>query len=79
MVPKSYRMLVRGERISIIGIMTTNGILDIYIVHESADGDVFINFIEMCLLPHLMPFDGKNPNSIVILDNVLYSSCYACH
>lgn len=67
--PKSHRMLVRGERISVIGAMTVHGILDTYVVHGSSDGDAFLDFIEKCLLPHLMPFDGKNPNSIVIMDN----------
>lgn len=52
-----------------IGIMTVNGILDIHIVHGSADGDVFLDFVEKCLLPCLMLFDGKNPNSVVILHN----------
>jgi len=41
MTPRSHKMLIRGERISIIGIMTICGILDIHVVHGSADGDVF--------------------------------------
>ena len=64
--PSSFKMLVRGERISVIGIMTTNGILDF---HGTTDGAVFLEFIELCLLPCLMPFNGVNPNSVVILDN----------
>lgn len=31
--PKSCKMLIRGERISIIAIMTVSGILDMHIVH----------------------------------------------
>jgi len=26
-------------------------------------------FLQSTLLPHLMPFDGNNPHSVVILDN----------
>ena len=67
--PKSCRMLIRGERISIIGIMTVNGILDMHVVHGTSNGDVFLEFIEQYLLPCLMPYNGVNPNSVVILDN----------
>lgn len=45
--------------------MTINGLLDMHVNRGSTDGDIFI---EKCLLPCLMPFNGKNPNSIVILD-----------
>lgn len=31
--------------------------------------EVFCDFIERNLLPNLLPFDGTNSNSIVILDN----------
>lgn len=30
---------------------------------------MFIDFIQRVLLPHLMTFNGFNPNSIVVLDN----------
>ena len=29
----------------------------------------FCDFIENCLLPLLMPFNGSNPRSIVVIDN----------
>ena len=35
----------------------------------TVDDDKFYVFIQASLLPHLMPFDGSNPHSIVILDN----------
>lgn len=67
--PQSCHLLVRGEQISVIGIMTVKGILDLKIVRCTANGDVFLEFVEENLLPCLMPFNGSNPNSIVILDN----------
>ena len=67
--PRSFKMLVRGERLSVIGIMTINGILDFHVVNGTSDGDSFLEFVENYLLPCLMPFNGTNPNSIVILDN----------
>ena len=32
------------------------------------NGEVFYSFIEECLLPKLMPFDGFNPHSVVVMD-----------
>ncbi len=49
--------------------MTVHGVLDLKVVQETVTGEVFIDFIERLLLPHLMVFDGYNPNSVVILDN----------
>jgi len=33
------------------------------------DADCFFDFVRGTLLPHLQPFDGTNPRSVVILDN----------
>ena len=33
------------------------------------DGETFCEFIERCLQPQLLPYDGTNPRSVVILDN----------
>ena len=33
------------------------------------NGEKFIDFIEKCVLPTLMPFNGINARSIVIMDN----------
>ena len=49
--------------------MNTEGILSLKIVHGTVNGDEFLYFAQRDLLPTLMPFDGRNPNSIVILDN----------
>lgn len=49
--------------------MSTAGVLDCQIVRGSVDGDVFYNFVEKILLPYLMPFDGRNPNNVVVMDN----------
>ena len=49
--------------------MSTTTFLDCYTTEGTVDGDVFYRFVQSSLLPHLMPFNGTNPNSIVILDN----------
>ena len=65
----SVRLLSKGKRYSAIGIMSTSALLDCYVVEESVNGDVFYDFVQRSLLPLLMPFNGVNPNSIVVMDN----------
>lgn len=67
--PKSCQLLVRGERLSAIAAMTTKGIQSLKVVNDTVDGDTFIDFVQKDLLPILMPFNGTNCNSIVIMDN----------
>ncbi len=33
------------------------------------DGDVFYMCVQKYVLPHLMPYNGTNPHSVVIMDN----------
>ena len=39
--PQSMKMLIRGERLSVIAIMTINGVLDFHVVYGSTDGEEF--------------------------------------
>ena len=64
--PVSCKLLVRGERISAVIAMNEDGILAVKFVRGTVNGDEFLDFIQRDLLPSLMPFDGTNPNSIVI-------------
>ena len=66
---RSHKLLVRGERVSAIALMSCSGILDCRLVHGAVDGDTFYSFIQGSVLPHLMPFDGNNPHSVVVMDN----------
>ncbi len=58
----THKLLVRGERISAIAFMSVNGmlLLDCKTVKQTVNGDVFYDFVQATLLPHLMPFNGKN-------------------
>ena len=49
--------------------MSLAGLLDVYTFKGTATGEVFYNFVQTHLLPHLMPYNGINPHSVVILDN----------
>ena len=65
----SQKLLVRGKRVSAIAFMSVCGVLDLKIVEGTVDSDTYCDFVEKVLLPHLMPFDGTNPHSVVIVDN----------
>ena len=67
--PRDFHLKLRGKRYSAIGILTTEGIEDVHIVEQSVDGEVFLSFIRKYLLPIIMPFNGVNPKSVVVLDN----------
>ena len=41
-----------------------------YITTGSVNGEKFVEFFCRCVLPIIMPFDGQNPHSIVVMDNV---------
>lgn len=67
--PVTHRLCVYGKRLSAIGIMTCQQIEDVYIVERNVNADMFLQFLQRCLLPILLPFDGDNPRSVVVLDN----------
>ena len=66
---KAQRLLVRGEHLSCIVAMSLDGIVAIKVTTGSVDGDIFYDFVCTSLLPKHMPFDGKNENSVIVLDN----------
>ena len=67
--PYDHTLKLKGKRYSSIGIMTTEGIEYVHIVDETVDGDGFLLFVRKYLLPIIMPFNGLNPKSVVVLDN----------
>ena len=54
---------------SAIACMSIAGLLDVKTIIGTSDGDAFYDFVHTHLLPHLMPFNGTNPYSVIILDN----------
>ena len=67
--PVDHRILVRGTRYSAVPVMSVQGIHDVFLAEGSINGDRFEFFIRNFLLPVMMPFNGINPLSVVILDN----------
>ena len=69
LTPISYKLLVRGQRLSAIPVVTTRGIEDVFITNNSVNGDLFLQFVEQCLVPVLQLFNRSNARSVVIMDN----------
>ena len=67
--PKRFSFLSRGKHISAIACMSTAGLLDVKTHAGTVDGEVFYGFVQTRLLPKLMPYNGTNPHSVVVLDN----------
>ena len=66
---RSHKLLVQGKHLNAIAFMSVFGIIDCHIENGSVDGDQFYMCVQKYLLPHLMPFNGTNPHSVVIMDN----------
>lgn len=66
---QNHTMLVRGERVSAIAIMSLCGILDVSVRSGTTNSETFYEFTQTCLLPHLQPYNGLNRHSIVVMDN----------
>ena len=62
----SERLLVKfkGKRYSAIAGLHMGHMLDVYMTAENVKADTFCEYIECCLLPYLLPFNGTNPNSV---------------
>ena len=50
--PQKHTLLVRGEHVSGIGIISVNGLLDVSIVKGPVNGDTFYDFMLKYVLPH---------------------------
>ena len=69
MAARTHVLRVSGKRVSAIPVLTTRGIEDTFTTSNTVDGEKFEEFICQCVLPILLPFDGLNPRSVVIMDN----------
>ena len=67
--PVFHRFLHRGQRISIITALSTDGIVANEITKGTVNGETFLEFVHGSLIPNMLPFDGENPCSIVVMDN----------
>ena len=69
LTPVNYKFVCRGKRLSSIPVVTTRGVEDVFVTDKSVNGELFLQFVEHCLVPVLQPFNGSNARSVVIMDN----------
>ena len=67
--PVDLQLYRRGIHITAIAAMSCSGVIATSIVEDGVDGDEFQKFLEEKLSAVLLPFNGSNTNSIVIMDN----------
>ena len=63
-------IMVRGKRINVIAAISHDGVTAIECYKESIKTDNFLDFIRATLIPNMLPFDGYNNNSVLIMDNL---------
>ena len=66
---KNSLIISRGQRVNAIAAITQQGLLSYQLVTSTVDSSVFFDFIRGSVIPNMLPFDGVNPSSIVIMDN----------
>lgn len=66
-----------GPRISAIPIASTAGLLDVGIYRGNVNSDVFLGFVHDHLAPNVLPFNGINPRSIVVMGMFITLDPYA--
>ena len=64
-----HHTYVRGKRVSTIAALSTNGIIAKDFLQGTCSGEEYFDFLRGSLIPQMLPFDGINPNSILIMDN----------
>ena len=70
------RLLVREKRFSSVCAMDVSGIVDVFTTKGSVNAALpLCDFFKRDFAPKLMRFDGKNPRSVVLMDNVKFHHC----
>ena len=55
-----------------IPIICTEGLLDVGLYAGHVNGETFLDFVIKILTPCLLPFDGFNPRSVLILGKIKF-------
>ena len=67
--PVTRLLFAHGQRVNTIAALSAQGVIAVEIVTGSVNGENFIDFLRDGLIPHMMPFDDRNPNSTLMMDN----------
>ena len=67
--PEYHRKLVKGRRLSSVAAIAVDGVVAVDFTHNSMNAEFFYEFARGSLIPNLLPFNGQNSKSVVIMDN----------
>ena len=65
-----HKFLTRGTRINVIAALCHEGLVAMEPTKSTVNRAIFFNFLRTKLIPNMMQFDGYNPHSVVIMDNL---------
>ena len=60
---------MRGESAVDYTRVSAKAFLAVELMPGSVNGEKFFDYVRGSLITEMLPFDGKNPNSIAVLDN----------
>ena len=63
-------LLCHGTRVNAIIGINTAGITALEMTTSSVNAEIFFDFVRGSLIPSMQQFDGENPRSIVVMDNL---------
>ena len=66
---KALKVFCRGTHVTAITALNIHGIVDCGLVTWGVNSDMFNKFVEETLASNLQPFNGTNPNSVIVMDN----------
>ena len=66
---KALCLIPRGKQLSVIAAMCCDGVLGCQILEGGVNSEAFQTFLDMQLASKLLPFNGTNPRSVVVMDN----------
>ena len=69
MTPICMQPLTPKRRVSCIAAISSDGVVAVTQTQQTVDSEVFFDFVSGSLLPNLLPFDGTNSHSVVVMDN----------
>lgn len=70
LTPTTHRVLSRGQRVNAIAAMSTTGVTAFELTKHTVTEDNFFDFARGTLIPHMNAYDGVQPKSVVVMDNL---------
>ena len=67
--PIYHRLEVRGQRVSAIAAISSDGMVATEFKKGSVNSDDFCDFVRGSLIPNMHSYDGAAPKSVAIMDN----------